>query len=520
MAAVTCPVCSKHVQSSHINPHLDSGCEKHLASTESAIQASGRPTNPLFAGLGKPAQKKPKLSSTPPENGSSHVPPPLKRTGPDNTPVPTAKRPRLQSHVPLADLARPAELDDVQGHVDIIGPGSLLRSLMEQKKIPSLIFFGPPGVGKTSLARVIAKSQNTYYRELSATTHNVADVRKAADEAKNHRALTGQKPIIFLDEIHRFTKAQQDFFLPSVERGDYTLIAATTENPSFRVNNALLSRCKVFALGQLREEDLIKVLRRALQIKAQDSAEKSNIDVSDETLRRLATLCSGDARAAINTLEMAVDSILSTGNTTITEELVMSALKKVSLMYDRNGEEHYNIISALHKSMRGGDANAAVYWLGRMIYAGEDPLYVARRLVRFASEDIGLADNGALPLAVSTYQACQQIGMPECDAILAHCVTYLARAPKSVEVYQAIKRVRQTIETSFAYPVPLHIRNAPTKLMEELGYHKGYKYNPDFEGHVEQTYLPHELQDLDFFQRGELIRDPDVIHEEPHAEKI
>ncbi|KAJ3155056.1 Werner helicase interacting protein 1 [Geranomyces variabilis] len=513
-ATVECPVCLKSISENRINRHLDSGC---LDVDPKSSQGSG--------GDAKTPQKvQTKLFSTPKPLTVSEPrsePSSAKRrhelasvgeakftsvpsSGEPQSPLKAPKRARtIAENVPLADFARPTSLDDVRGHEKLIGKGTLLRSLIEQKKVPSLVLWGPPGSGKTTLARIIARSQGSYFKELSATTHNVSDVRKAADEARNHRMLTGQRSVIFLDEIHRFTKTQQDFFLPPVEQGHFQLISATTENPSFRVNNALLSRCRVFVLEKLSKDDLIAVLRRAMALKIE---KEGSVVVSDKVLSHLAMLCDGDARAAINTLEMALNSLppldsstSDDGPVSISEEAIMEALQKTSLLYDRQGDEHYNIISALHKSMRGSDDNAALYWLGRMIYSGEDPLYVARRLVRFASEDIGLADNTALSLALATYQSCQVIGMPECDAILGHCVTYLSRAPKSVEVYKAMKNVKHTIETSTAWPVPLHIRNAPTKLMKELDYGKGYKYNPDFQGEVHQTYLPEVLQGINFF---------------------
>ncbi|ORE09478.1 P-loop containing nucleoside triphosphate hydrolase protein [Rhizopus microsporus var. microsporus] len=321
-----------------------------------------------------------------------------------------------------------------------------------------MVLWGPPGCGKTTIARIISKMTKSRFIELSATSHGAADVKKAFDEAKGHLFLTGQKTIIFIDEIHRFTKAQQDLFLPYVEHGTICLIGATTENP----------RCRVFVLQRLDQEKIEVILTRALQHwKGSEQLGEQEI----EGIRQLAIYSDGDG-----------------------------AFQKSHLLYDRNGDQHYDIISALHKSIRGSDPNAALYWLGRMLEAGEDPLYVARRLIRCASEDIGLADNSALPLAVAAYQACERIGMPECDTILAHLVVHLAETKKSVRTYKAYNLVKETIRQKPAYPVPLHIRNAPTKLMKDLNYGKGYKYNPDYDEPVDQTYLPEELKDIRFLK--------------------
>ncbi|KAI8067929.1 DNA polymerase III, clamp loader complex, gamma/delta/delta subunit, partial [Gongronella butleri] len=379
-------------------------------------------------------------------------------------------------------IVRPQSLDDFVGQEELVGKDGLLRRLITADRIPSMILWGGPGCGKTTLARIISKTTRSRFVELSATSHGAADVKKAFEEARGHLALTSQPTIVFIDEIHRFTKVQQDLFLPYVEHGQITLIGATTENPSFKVNGALLSRCRVFVLRQLTTDEITHILENALERK----------EAERDALTFLANFSDGDARSALNTLEIALNA-LATKQETLTVASIKGAFQKSHLLYDRNGEEHYNVISALHKSIRGSDADAALYWLGRMVEAGEDPLYIARRLVRLASEDIGLADNNALTQAVSTYHACEKIGYPECNVILAHLVVYLAETKKSVRVYKAYKRVQETIAKEPAFPVPLHIRNAPTRLMKDLGYGKDYKYNPDFDGPVDQTYLPEQL---------------------------
>ncbi|KAI9498181.1 DNA polymerase III, clamp loader complex, gamma/delta/delta subunit [Zychaea mexicana] len=405
--------------------------------------------------------------------------------------------------MPLAAKVRPVSLSEFVGQEELLGDKGVLRALMQSDRIPSMILWGPPGCGKTTVARIISKTTKSRFIELSATSHGAADVKKAFEEARGHLSLTGQKTIIFIDEIHRFTKAQQDLFLPYVEQGTIHLIGATTENPSFKVNSALLSRCRVFVLKRLSEEHLTGILSRAVQHWRSDGnieARDGNDAIDEEepkALSMLAVYSDGDARNALNTLEIAL-SILPSKSTPLQVETVKGAFQKSHLLYDRNGEEHYNIISALHKSIRGSDADAALYWLARMLEAGEDPLYVARRLVRCASEDIGLADNAALPLAVSAYQACEKIGMPECDTILAHLVTYLAETKKSVRTYKAYNMAKATVRQQPNYPVPLHIRNAPTKLMKDIGYGDGYKYNPDYDEPVDQFYMPDELSDAKF----------------------
>jgi putative ATPase len=402
---------------------------------------------------------------------------------------------------PLADRMRPQTLEEYEGQVAAVGDKGFLKAALLKDELPSMIFWGPPGVGKTTLGQIIANMTKSRYMPFSAVSGTVKDVRDLIKDAENRRKFYGEKTILFVDEIHRFNKAQQDAFLPAVERGIVTLIGATTENPSFEVNAALLSRCRVVVLQKLDVVAIEKILRRALADKDRGLGNEE-LKIDDETLKMLATLSDGDARSALNTLEIAAHIAPrgTDGSSTrphITQDLLKQALQRTHLLYDRNGEEHYNIISALHKSMRGNDPNAALYWLGRMLEAGEEPLYVARRLVRFASEDIGLADPQALVQAVAAYQACHMIGMPECNVILAQCVAYLAKAPKSNALYEAYSQVQQDIRDLPNEPVPLHIRNAPTKLMKNLGYGKGYKYTPAFENpeDAKQEYLPDRLKD-------------------------
>jgi putative ATPase len=400
----------------------------------------------------------------------------------------------LKKDAPLADRMRPLNFEEFVGQEQIVGQGTLLRKAIDGDNLPSIIFWGPPGTGKTTLAKIIAEKTQAVFIPFSAVTTGVKELREVIKEAIDRKKFKLQKTILFIDEIHRWNKSQQDALLPYVEKGIVTLIGATTENPSFEVNSALLSRCRVFVLNQLDNEQIKKIVQAAISDKERGLG-NFQIKISDEILDFLANLSNGDARTALNALEFAVNSTgkNKTGGIILDKKVIEQALQK-SYLYDKVGEEHYNIISALHKSMRGSDANAALYWLGRMVESGEDPLYVARRLVRFASEDIGLADPNALVQAVSAYTACHYLGYPECDVILAQAVAYLAKAPKSNKLYEALGRVKHDIKELPNEPVPLHIRNAPTELMKNLGYGKNYKYSPNFDYKEEQDYLPEKLK--------------------------
>lgn len=383
-----------------------------------------------------------------------------------------------QESLPLAARLRPRTLSEFAGQTHLLGEGKVLRRLIESDKIGSMIFWGPPGVGKTTLARIIAGRTKANFIDFSAVTSGIKEIKQVMEEAEKGRRF-GSKTILFVDEIHRFNKAQQDAFLPYVEKGSIILIGATTENPSFEVNGALLSRCKVFVLQALKTEELAGLIERAL--KDRRGFGDQDIDIAPDIINTIAEFANGDARSALSTLEMAVlnGDVDEKGKITVTRETVEQCTQKKSLLYDKTGEEHYNLISALHKSMRNSDPDAAVYWLARMLEAGEDPLYVARRVTRFASEDIGLADPRALEVAVSAYQACHFIGMPECSVHLTEAVVYMSLAPKSNALYVAYERAKKDALTMLAEPVPLVIRNAPTKLMKELDYGKGYQYAHD-----------------------------------------
>ena len=379
---------------------------------------------------------------------------------------------------PLAARLRPRTLEEYVGQTHLLGPGKVLRRLIESDQVSSMIFWGPPGVGKTTLARIIANQTKAAFIDFSAVTSGIKEIRAVMQQAEDNRRF-GEKTILFVDEIHRFNKAQQDAFLPFVEKGSIILIGATTENPSFEINGALLSRCKVFVLQALKPEEIAELLRRALRDKR--GFGDQIVHIGDDLLEAIANFANGDARTALSTLEMVVlnGEVGSDGSTTVTAETVEQCTSKKSLLYDKKGEEHYNLISALHKSMRNSDPDAAVYWLARMLEAGEDPLYVARRVIRFASEDIGLADPRALDQAIAAYQACHFLGMPECTVHLTQAVVYMSLAPKSNALYKAYEHAKTDALQQLAEPVPLVIRNAPTRLMKELDYGKGYQYAHD-----------------------------------------
>jgi putative ATPase len=387
---------------------------------------------------------------------------------------------------PLADRLRPLKLEDFLGQEEIVGENKLLREAIENDNIPSMIFWGPPGTGKTTLALIIAQKTNSEFIKISAVSSGLKDLREIIEKAEiNHRL--GKKTILFIDEIHRWNKTQQDALLPHIESGLIILIGATTENPSFEVQGALLSRVRVFVFKQLDDKSMEKIIKRGMK--------SISVRANRKSIDFLISISNGDARVALNILEYA-----STQSKEIDIDIIKEAAQKTSLIYDKNGEEHYNIISALHKSMRGSDANASLYWLARLVEGGEDPLYIARRIIRFAAEDIGLANSRALDLAVNVYNACHYIGYPECDVILAEAFVYMAKSKKSNELYVAYNKAKEDIEKTGNLGVPLHLRNATTKLMDEIGYGKGYKYSPDYKYEENQEYMPEKLKNRKYFK--------------------
>ena len=403
-----------------------------------------------------------------------------------------------EAYNPLASRMRPEDLDEFVGQEHLLGKGKVLRQLIEQDRVSSMIFWGPPGVGKTTLAGIIARKTHSRFVNFSAVTSGIKEIKEVMAQAENSRRM-GIRTLVFVDEIHRFNKAQQDAFLPYVEKGSIILIGATTENPSFEINGALLSRCRVFVLQGLTQENVKELLERALG--SPKGLGYLRVEMEEGMLDAIAGAADGDARRALNILEMAVtNGEMEKDRTRVTKEILAQCIGKKSLLYDKKGEEHYNLISALHKSMRNTDPDAAVYWLARMLEAGEDPLYVARRLIRFASEDVGMADSQALPLAVAAYQACHFLGMPECNVHLSHAVIYLSLAPKSNSAYVAYETAKGDAQSMLAEPVPLTIRNAPTSLMADLHYGEGYVYAHDTKEKVAQMQcLPDSLAGREYY---------------------
>lgn len=394
---------------------------------------------------------------------------------------------------PLPERLRPRDFDEFVGQEDIVGPGKLLRKLIETDELSSVILWGPPGVGKTTLAKIMAEKTKAHFAELSGVMSGKEDLRQVIAEAKEARA-KGERTLLFIDEIHRWNKAQQDALLPHVEKGEVILVGATTENPSFEIIGALLSRSRVFILHYLTAEDIARVITRAL-LDTENGLGNSKVTIKPETIALLAELAGGDARVALTGLELAVKAKQNSKQKAVllSNEDIKEALQRTHLVFDKNGEEFYNLISALHKSMRGSDPNAALYWLARMLEGGADPLYVARRVLRFASEDIGMANSEALIQANAAYDACHKIGMPECTVHLAQAVVYCAKSAKSNVLYTGYQAAAADARETSHLGVPLHLRNAPTKLMKEIGYGSGYKYNPQYKGPVSQDYLPQEL---------------------------
>src|SRR5579863_1362666 len=416
-------------------------------------------------------------------------------------PIPNAAGASADATRPLADRMRPRTLDEYVGQEHLIGPGKPLRTQVDRDDTGSMIFWGPPGTGKTTLAKIIAHMTKAEFIEFSAVLSGIKEIKQVMSDAERARQY-GTRTIVFIDEIHRFNKAQQDAFLPHVEKGNIRLIGATTENPSFEINSALLSRCRVYVLKPLTEDQVVLLLRRAMADRERGLGEM-NLIATDDVLKKIASYTSGDARSAYNVLEVAAGLAQKNAHGTreITDDIVRDALQKRILLYDKTGEEHYNLISALHKSVRNSDPDAALYWLGRMLEAGEDPLYVARRVVRMAVEDIGLADPNALSLCMAARDAVDFIGMPEGNLALSQAVVYLALAPKSNSLYTAYADVQQDVERTAAEPVPLHLRNAPTGLMKSLAYGQGYKYAHDLESKVaDMQCLPDNLKDRHYYQ--------------------
>ncbi|RLC93353.1 MAG: replication-associated recombination protein A [Chloroflexi bacterium] len=412
---------------------------------------------------------------------------------------------QLKHEAPLAARMRPASFGEFVGQEHLVGEGRVVRQAIEADQLPSMILWGPPGSGKTTLAYIIAAMTKSHFSPISAVGAGVADLRRVVQEARERRGMHRQHTVLFIDEIHRFNKAQQDAVLPYVEDGTVVLIGATTENPSFEVVSPLLSRCRVFTLEPLTDEQVRLIVKRALADEERGLG-KMQVTVEDDALEHVVAMSNGDARVALNAVEIAVSATRpdEEGKRTISLAVVEDALQHRALLYDKAGEEHYNLISALHKSIRGSDPDAALYWLGRMLEAGEDPLYIARRLVRVASEDVGMADPQALPVTIAAQQAVHFVGMPEADLALAQATVYLATAPKSNSLYRAYLQVQQDVKQTGSQPVPLHLRNPVTGMMRQQGYGKGYRYAHDYPGHfVEQQNMPDRLKDRRYYSPGD-----------------
>jgi putative ATPase len=529
MTAIECPMlCGKRVKEALINDHIDSNCTLYILAPESSPSVKPSPffSNRSSASASKtaepihptptPIRSNKAPASLDPQNGTKR---PLEAEqgadggGPDNESLALkrAKMKTIHQSAPLAERMRPRSLDEVCGQ-ELVGPEGVIRGLIVENRVPSMILWGGPGTGKTTIARLIAHTVGCRFVEINSTSTGVQEVKRLFVEAQNERGLTGRKTIIFCDEIHRFNKAQQDVFLGPVESGQITLIAATTENPSFKVINALMSRCRTFTLAKLTDEAIVTIMQRAIN---SECGENPPPLLDKDLLLYLSAFSDGDARTALNLLEMALN--LSKRPDITTESLKRSLTQ--TLVYDRNGDQHYDTISAFHKSIRGSDPDAALYYLARMLQSGEDPLYVARRLIVVASEDIGLADNTMLPLAVAAYKAAETVGMPEARINLAHATVAFALAPKSTKVYRALGKAMEALkEPGIAgIPVPVHLRNAPTRLMKELGYGKEYKYNPEYlDGRVSQEYLPEKMKGRTFLEDRHLGTriDPDIQDDE------
>lgn len=520
---VSCPICEKNVPPLKINDHIDSGCQSFVEDPSSSpAELSSSQKGPVPSIFQPPSARKVANQSNLPKESPSRPTAPTPRplngkrsftqeTTPGEQNVtdvkeangdsvePQPKRSKFNAFhkaAPLAERMRPKTLEEVSGQ-ELVGPNGVLRGLIEQDRVPSMILWGSAGTGKTTIARVIASMVGSRFVEINSTSTGVAECKKIFSEARSELGLTGRKTIIFCDEIHRFSKSQQDVFLGPVESGQVTLIGATTENPSFKVQNALLSRCRTFTLAKLMEEDISSILHRALTVEGPNYSPSDLVD--DELIQYLARFADGDARTSLNLLELAMDLSKRPG---MTKEVLKRGLTK-TLVYDRAGDQHYDTISAFHKSIRGSNPDAALYYLARMIQSGEDPLYIARRLIVVASEDIGLADNSMLTLAVSTHSAVEKIGLPEARINLAHATVAMALSKKSTRSYRGLNNAFAALnEPGVAgLPIPIHLRNAPTKLMKELGYGKEYKYNPNYvDGRVQQDYLPEQLLDRMFLE--------------------